>query len=319
MGFKSFWILIKETIDGWVQDNVMRLAAALAFYTIFSLAPLLIIVVGLIDIVISQMHALEFGLTIDRAGVVDRIALEVQDLIGPRGEALVRTIFEDPENVETGIWATIVGLITLLVGATGVFAELQAALNKVWKVEPPAINGIISVVRARVLSFAMILVIGFLLLVSLLISVILSALSEYLGARVPEMLYFMRVISFALSILITTILFAFIYRYLPDAHIAWRDVWIGALVTSLLFTSGKTLIGLYLGNAPFGAAYGAASSLAIILVWVFFSAQIVLLGAEFTEVYSRRYGSRILSYAEVKELADRPPEPPASSGSVANF
>jgi membrane protein len=319
MGIKGLWLLIRETIGGWQRDNVTRLAAALAFYTIFSLAPLLIIVVGLVDVAIHQIQALEIEVQIDRAGVQDRIAIEVQDLIGPRGEALVRTIFEDSEGAETGRLAAIIGAVTLLIGATGVFAELQAALNKVWKVEPPALSGVTTIVRARLLSFAMILVIGFLLLVSLLLSVILSLLSEYLVFFIPETYYLMGFLNFTLSLIIITVLFAMIYRYLPDAHIAWRDVWIGAAVTALLFTLGKTFIGIYLGNAPFGAAYGAASSLAIILVWVFFSAQIVLLGAEFTEVYSRRYGSRILSYAEVKELADRPQEPPDEGGSVANF
>jgi membrane protein len=316
---RGLWLLVRETIDGWQRDNVTRLSAALAFYTIFSLAPLLIIVVGLVDVAIHQVVALEIGVQIDRAGVQDRIAIEVQDLIGPRGEALVRTIFEDSEGAEAGRLAAIIGAVTLLVGATGVFAELQAALNKVWKVESPALTGVFTLVRARLLSFAMILIIGFLLLVSLLLSVILSALSDYLIVLMPEMLYLMSFLNFTLSIIIITVLFAMIYKYLPDARITWRDVWIGSFVTALLFTLGKTLIGIYLGNAPFGAAYGAASSLAIILVWVFFSAQIVLLGAEFTEVYSRRYGSRILSYAEIKEMADRPQDPPASGGSMANF
>ncbi len=198
-------------------------------------------------------------------------------------------------------------------------AELQGALNKVWKVEPPPANGVLAVVRTRLLSFAMILAIGFLLLVSLVLSVILGAFSDYMGNVLPDSIILLQVLTFFITIGFITLLFAMIYRYLPDAHIAWRDVWIGALVTALLFTLGKTLIGLYLGNAPFGAAYGAASSLAVILVWVYFSSQLVLIGAEFTEVYSRRFGSRILSYAEYKDLANRPPEPPKHGGSMANF
>jgi membrane protein len=295
------------------------LAASLAFYTVFSLAPLLIIIVGLVGIIIERMQVIYIGVTINEASLVDRIALETRDLIGARGEDLVRTIIAEGSATDAGLVATIVGVVTLLAGATLVFAELQNALNKVWKVEPRVVNGIIALLRARLLSFAMILVIGFLLLVSLIMSVALSAIGEFLSTLLPGSVYLMQIVSFVLSYAVITILFALIYRYLPDARIAWRDVWIGAAVTALLFTVGKTGIGIYLGNAPFGAAYGAAGSLAVILVWVYFSSQIVLLGAEFTEVYSRRYGSRILSYAEVKALADRPQEPPKSEGSMANF
>jgi membrane protein len=319
MKLRGFWYLIRETIEGWQRDNVARLAASLAFYTVFSLAPLLIIVVGLIGIIIERMQVIYIGVTIDEAGVVDRIALETRDLIGARGEELVRTIIAEGSGTDAGIMATIVGVVTLLAGATLVFAELQNALNKVWKVESKTVSGILSIARARLLSFAMILVIGFLLMVSLVVSVALSAVGDFLAGLLPGSIYLMQIVSFVLSYAVITLLFALIYRYLPDARIAWRDVWVGASVTALLFTVGKEAIGLYLGNAPFGAAYGAAGSLAVILVWVYFSSQIVLLGAEFTEVYSRRYGSRILSYAEVKALADRPQEPPKSEGSMANF
>lgn len=319
MNTKGFALLIRETAAGWQRDNVARLSASLAFYTVFSLAPLLIIMVGLAGVIVNQMAAVDVAIALDRATIVDRLALEVRDLISPSGENLVRTIFEDSEGTGTGVVATIIGIVTLLIGATGVLAELQGALNKVWKVEPPAANGIVALIRTRLLSFAMILAIGFLMLVSLVISVILVALSDYLQRFLPDSLLLLRLINFLISIGFITILFALIYRYLPDAHIAWRDVWIGAIVTALLFSLGKTLIGLYLGNAPFGAAYGAASSLAVILVWVYFSAQIVLVGAEFTEVYSRRFGSRILSYAEYRDLSDRPPEPPKHGGSMANF
>lgn len=319
MKLRGFWYLIRETVAGWQRDNVARLAASLAFYTIFSLAPLLIIVVGLVGVIIERMQVIYIGVTINEASLIDRIALETRDLIGARGEDLVRTIIAEGSGTDTGMVATIVGLVTLLAGATLVFAELQNALNKVWKVEPKVVNGIVAVLRARLLSFAMILVIGFLLLVSLIISVMLSAVGDFLSTLLPGSVYLMQIASFVLSYAVITILFALIYRYLPDARIAWRDVWVGAAVTSLLFTVGKTGIGIYLGNAPFGAAYGAAGSLAVILVWVYFSSQILLLGAEFTEVYSRRYGSRILSYAEAKALADRPPEPPKSEGSMANF
>jgi membrane protein len=319
MNLKGLWYLISETIAGWRRDNVARLAASLAFYTIFSLAPLLIIVVGLVSVAINQIRAADIGVTLDEAGVVERIALETRSLIGARGEDLVRTIIKEGHGEGSGWIATIVGLVTLLVGSTLVFAELQNALNKVWKVEPPALHGVITVLRARLLSFAMILAIGFLLLVSLLISVALNALGDYLIQLLPSSIYLMRLVSFVISLAFITFLFALIYRYLPDARIAWRDVWVGAIVTALLFTVGKTLIGLYLGNAPFGSAYGAAGSLAVILVWVYFSSQIVLVGAEFTEVYSRRYGSRILSYAEIETAAAQPSEPPSSGGSMANY
>lgn len=278
---KATWELLKETFTEWQQDNAMRLAAALAYYTLFSLAPLV-----LLALTISQMTLGGQGNT------ATLLVNQVERVAGPDTASVIQTITENASQQSSNLTlTTIVSVGVLLFAATGVFGQLQSALNTVWSVEPKPDQGIMSLVRSRVLSFAMILVIGFLLLVSLLLSAALSTLSNYLADIVPA---WGQIADFSLSFIVTTLLFAMIYRVLPDVEIEWGDVWIGAAVTALLFTIGKILLGLYMGYQSFSSTYGAAGSLLVFLVWIYYSTQILFFGAEFTQVYARKYGSRIV-------------------------
>lgn len=281
MRASAFFPLLKATVAEWQEDKVPRLAAALAYFTVFSLAPLLVIAISI--------AALFFGEEAARG----QIFAQLQGLIGRQGAEAIEATITNADRVEGGGIATIVGIITLLLGASGVFGQLQDALNTIWEVAPKPGRGIVSFLRTRFLSFGMVLVIGFLLLVSLVLSAILAGVSTYMEGFVPALAPLWAIVNFLVSFGVITCLFALIYRVLPDVHIAWGDVWVGAAFTALLFTIGRTLIGIYLGSAAVGSAYGAAGSLVIILVWVFYSAQILLFGAEFTQVYARRYGSRI--------------------------
>lgn len=273
--------LLKATYAEWTEDKVPRLAAALAYFTIFSLAPLLVIAISI--------AAVFFGEEAARGQIVGQI----QGLLGQDGAAAVEAMIANANQVEGGGIATIIGIVTLLLGASGVFGQLQDALNTIWEVAPRPDRGIINFIRTRFLSFGMVLVIGFLLLVSLVITALVAGIGTYMNGLAPSLAPLWELVNFVISFGIITCLFALIYKVLPDVHITWGDVWTGAAVTALLFTIGRTLIGIYLGSAAIGSAYGAAGSLVIILVWVFYSAQILLFGAEFTQVYARRYGSQI--------------------------
>jgi membrane protein len=278
MSPKAIWDLLTETFNGWSEDKAPRLGAALAYYTIFSLAPLLVIVIGI--------AAFVFG----REAAQGQVLGQLQGLLGEEGGKAIQSMIQNAtQNKATGVLATLIGIATLLFGASGVFGELQDALNTVWGVKPKPGRGILGVVKQRFLSFAMVAGIAFLLLVSLTVSTALAALGKFMaGLFQTELLH---VLNFVLSFAVITFLFAMIYKLLPDARIAWTDVWIGAVVTALLFTIGKFAIGLYLGKSSVASAYGAAGSLVIVLVWIYYSAQILFFGAEFTEVYARRYGS----------------------------
>ncbi len=204
----------------------------------------------------------------------------------------------------SGIIATVIGLITLLLGAAGVFGQLQDALDTVWEVAPKPGQGIMAIIRQRFISFTMVLGIGFLLLVSLVISAAVSAVGSVISTSVPQSEFVLQAVNFAISFAVIMLLFALIYKVLPDAAIGWRDVWMGAAVTALLFTIGKLLIGLYLGSSSVGSAYGAAGSFVVLLIWIYYSAQILLFGAEFTQVYARTYGSRILPSRNAVKLSE---------------
>jgi membrane protein len=282
MQIKMIWMLLKNTAREWQEDKVSLWAAASAFYTIFSLAPLLIIAIAITGAVFGQDAA------------QNQIVEQIQGLIGFQGAQAVQVMIQNAQQPGAGgILATVFGVATLLLGASGVFGQLQEALNTIWDVRPQSGINIKYFLQKRLLSFAIVLVIGFLLLVSLIVSAILAVIANYFGHLFPQWIQLGRILNFIFSLGGATLLFALLYKVLPDVNIAWSNIWIGSATAALLFTIGKSLIGLYLGNSSIGSSYGAASSLVIVLIWVFFSAQVLLLGAEFTQVYARRRESRM--------------------------
>jgi membrane protein len=288
--FSNLLNILKLTYQGWKEDKASRLSAALAYYTIFSLAPLLLIVIAIT------------GLFWQRDVVQLQVMNQVEGLVGPQGEAFVSGLLDSANKPAQGIVATIIGIITLLFGALGVFNELHNALNTIWDVKEEETKGFLESVKkvlfSRLLSFTMILGIGFLLLVSLVVSAGLSAVQETIGNAIPISEVLLQLANLVISIGVITVLFALIYKFLPDAEIAWRDVWLGAFVTAILFSLGKMLIGLYLGNSAVASSFGAAGSLALLLIWIYYSAQILFFGAEFTQVYANNYGSKIVPESE---------------------
>ncbi|MEG3984012.1 YihY/virulence factor BrkB family protein [Microcoleus sp. T3B2] len=283
MNLKTVISLLKQTFTEWQEDKAPTLAAALAYYTVFSLAPLLIIVIAIA------------GLVFGADAAQGQIVTQLQSLIGKEGAETVQELILKASEPKSGMIATLVGIATLLWGASNVFTNLKEALNTIWNVSPPPGRGIWGFLQDRILSFAMILGIGFLLLVSLVISAILAAVSYWLNGLLQLPVGIWQIVDFALSFGVVTLLFALIYKLLPDVHLAWNDVWIGAAITSVLFTIGKSLIGVYLGGSGIASTYGAAGSFVIILLWINYSAQILFLGAEFTQVWANRYGSLMLA------------------------
>lgn len=293
MNLQAIWKLLQETFKEWSEDKASRLAAALAYYTIFSIAPLLIIVIAIAGAVFGEEAA--------RGQIVGQI----QGLVGPDGAEFIQTAIQNANKPKTGAMASIISIAVLLVGATGLFTELQDSLNTIWEVKPKPGRSVTNMIRLRVLSFAMVIGIGFLLLVSLVISTALAALVTYFSSNLlPGVDLLWQIINFILSFAITTFLFGLIFKVLPDVEIAWSDVLIGAMLTSFLFSIGRFLLGQYLGNGSFGSAYGAAGSLVVILAWVNYAAQILFFGAEFTQVYARRYGSGITPSKHAIPLSD---------------
>jgi membrane protein len=279
---KAGWELLKLTLEEWTNDDAFELSAALAFYTIFSIAPVLLIAVGVAS----------FFLTPDTA--TDRIVGEMEQMIGAEGANAVRQVIESSRGFGKGIWAMSVGIVTLVMGATAVFGELQSALNQIWDVKAKPDRGVIlSFVVDRVRSFSIAIGVGFLLLVSLVISALISGVQHYMNTWLPGIPWVWQMANVVSSFFVIAILFAMIYKFLPDVVISWRDVWIGAAVTALLFTAGKYAIGIYLGRTATASAFGAAGSLVVLLFWVYYSALISFFGAEFTQVYARRYGPGI--------------------------
>jgi membrane protein len=275
MHLQDYLKLTKETVAEWSEDNVPLLAAALAYYTVFSLAPLLIIAIAIAGFFFGEEAA--------RGEIIGQI----QGFVGREGAEAIQAMIQNANRPGSGgTIATITGVIILLFGASGVFGQLQVALNTIWEVKPKPGNGIKSFLQSRFLSFGMVLVIGFLLLVSL----VLAAIASYFGSLVPGLVIVGQVVNFIISFGVITVLIAAIYKFLPDVNIPWTNLWIGAGVTALLFNLGKFLLGLYLGSSSVGSAYGAAGSLVVLLIWVFYSAQILLFGAEFTQVYSKYRG-----------------------------
>jgi membrane protein len=281
MDLKAGWPMLKETAKKGLDDDVFSLGAALAYYTVFSLAPLLLIAVSVA------------GLVYGRDAVQGRLVGEIQGMIGKQGAEAVQTMLAHNWRSGSGILPTIVGIVTILFGVSGVFGQLQSSLNKIWGVLPKPDRALKAFFKSRFLSFGMVLGIGFLLLVSLIVSAALSAVSTYAIGLVPSLKVLFTILSFVVSFAVITLLFAMIFRYLPDAKVSWEDVWVGSAATALLFTIGKSLIGLYLGKSSVASAYGAAGSFVVLLLWVYYSSQILFLGAEFTQVYAKRYGEEI--------------------------
>ncbi len=282
MKWRDFAALVTDTLKEWQEDQAVSLAAALAYYTTFSLAPLLVLVIAVA------------GLLGGRDATHNLIMAQVQDLTGVPGRAFVENMIENASLPSQGVTASILGTITLLISGLGAFNELQNALNRVWDVEPKPITGwgvrIKQFILKRLLSFSLLLGIGFLLLVSLVISAGLSALGDFTNSISQLSDVFLQVLNLILSFGLITLLFALMFKFIPDIDITWRSVWLGAGLTALFFMIGKTLIGIYLGRSNVGSAFGAAGSLALIMVWIYYSSQILFFGAEFTQVYARRSG-----------------------------
>ena len=282
MSLKQIWRLLKETFKEWNEDKASRLAAALSYYTVFSLAPLLIITIAIAGAV--------FGDDAARGEIVRQI----QGLVGKDGAEVIQTALENAQRPDTRNLASIISIGVLLFGASNVFAQIQDALNTIWEVQPKPGRSLVQTLRKRFLSFAMVGGVGFLLLVSLVVNTGLAAMVNYFSNLVPGVDWIWQIANFAISFAVITFLFAIIYKFMPDVKIDWSDVWVGSAITSLLFVIGKSLLGLYLGNGSFGSAYGAAGSLVVVLAWINYAAQIIFFGAEFTQVYASKYGSRIV-------------------------
>jgi membrane protein len=274
MRIKAAIPLLKETFNRWKRHQAPRLGASLAFYTLLSLAPLLILTAAVIALVFSKE-------TVHRE-LVD----QARQMMGARGADIVNSLLANAQRPSSGILASLIASLTLLFGASGVFIELRQALNTIWEAKPETGTGWKSMLKERLFSFGMVLSIGFVLLVSLLLSAALAFFGKFFGHLVPIPPAVLEAANFVLSFAVITVLFALMFKFVPAVHISWRDVRIGAIGTALLFTIGKVLLGLYLGKASVGSAYGAAGSLVAVIVWVYYSAQIFFFGAEFTRVYS---------------------------------
>ncbi len=281
MTLRGLWRVLKRALAGWWNDNVPHLGAALSYYTLFSLAPILIVAIAIAGMVFGQ------------EAVRGEIVHQIDGLVGREGGLAVQAMLQGAAKPSSSIPATIIGIITFFIGATGAFLELQAALNTIWRVKPKNSGSWVRVLlMQRLISFGLVVGVGFLMLTSLLVSAGLAALDRYMGHTYPAMAVLWEALNVIVSLGVITLLFAMIYKVLPDVKLAWSDVWVGGLVTAGLFTIGKSVIGLYLGTSGFSSSYGAAGSVVVLLVWVYYSSQIILLGAEFTREYVAEFGRR---------------------------
>jgi membrane protein len=273
--------VLKAAFAGWWNDNVPRMGAALAYYTLFSLAPILIVAIAIA------------GLAFGPEAVRGEIVGQIKGLVGREGALAVQAMLEGAAKPSSSVLATIIGIITFFLGATGAFLELQTDLDTIWRVKPKSRGNFLrDLLMQRFISFGLVLGFAFLLLTSLVVSAALAALHSYLGNAFPGGAVLWEAVNSIVSLLVITLLFAMIYKVLPDVKLTWSDVWVGALVTAGLFTIGKFLIGLYIGTSAFASAYGAAGSVIVVLLWVYYSSQVVLLGAEFTRAYVAQFGPR---------------------------
>lgn len=280
MNLKQFFQLVKKSVLAWVDDYAPSMGAAISYYTVFSIAPLMIIVIAVAGFVWGQ------------EAVRGEIIGQLSDLIGQEGAAGVQALIESADKPAKGLVATIISIGVLIVGATTVFAELQSALDRIWKApQAPQVSGIWATLRSRLLSLGFILGLGFLILVSLISSAAIAAIGSWARGILPGWETMLYIINTAFSLGVTTVLFAMIYKIMPQVKVSWRDVWVGASVTALLFELGKLLISLYIGKSSVTSSFAAAGSLVVLLIWVYYSAQIFLLGAEFTWAYANDHGS----------------------------
>jgi membrane protein len=277
MNVKALWAVVKDAASQWWNDKAPRLGAALAYYTVFSLAPLLVIAIAVAGLVFGQEAA------------EGQVSAQMEKLVGPQGGKAIEAMVQSASKPANGITGTVLGIIMLLVGATALFGQLQDALDTIWDVKPKSGRGFWGFIKDRFLSFTMVMGVAFLLLVSLVVSAALTALASLFGDFQSSIIGL--IITTVVDLVVVTVLFAMIYRFLPDAKIAWKDVWFGAVMTAILFAIGKQAIGIYLGSSGVASGFGAAGSLAVLLVWLYYSAQIFLYGAELTRSYAILLGS----------------------------
>jgi membrane protein len=279
---RELWHLLKSAVNGWLDDGASSMGAALAYYTVFSLAPLLLVLIAVAGIF--------FGTDAAQSALLQQF----ESLVGQHGAQAVKVILANARDLGGSLWSMVIGAITLFIGATTVFAELQRDLDLIWQVgKAKQQSGVLGFLRIRLLAFGLILGVGFLLIVSLAVSAAIAAISTLWGDWLKELEIILQLVNFAVSFAVITALFALIYKVLPNVDIAWGDVWMGAAATSLLFSIGKLLIGLYIGKSAISSSFGAAGAFVVLIVWIYYSAQIFLLGAEFTSVYSRTHGSKM--------------------------
>ncbi|HEY8848079.1 MAG TPA: YihY/virulence factor BrkB family protein, partial [Thermoanaerobaculia bacterium] len=276
---KRYFDLLKQAFTEFQQDKAQRLGAALAYYMIFSIAPLLLIAIAIAGIAFGKSQAQE------------QIVDQLRRLMGDAGAKAIAEMLANAAKPKTGTLAIVIGSVTLLIGAASVFGNLKDALNTIWNVEVKPSGGIMSMIKQRFLSFAMVLGVGFLLLVTLVFDAAIASMGKYADNRLPGGEALWQSLQLVVSFVVVTVLFALIFRFLPDTHVEWRDVWAGAFFTAFLFVVGKFALGLYLGKSAIGSSYGAAGSIVVLLVWIYWSTNILFFGAEFAQVYGRTDGS----------------------------
>lgn len=287
--------MLKETVADYIEDEALSRGAAIAYYTIFSIAPILVICIAIAGLVFGEEAA--------QGAMVGQL----RGMMGDQAAEAVQAMIASAGNRSSGIWATVIGVVTLLITATGVFGEMQGSLNLIWRAQAP--TGVTGILKARAAGLGLVATLGFLLLVSLVVSAGLTALGSTMNRMVPGIETILHLANFAISFLMVSALFAAIYKILPNRQLRWKDVGVGAVATAFLFTIGKTLIGLYIGSSSVASSYGAAGALVIVLLWIYYSSQIFLLGAEFTKVWASRHGSAE-AFAARKDPTDAAPSVP---------
>ncbi len=306
---KRLGSLFVQTFNEWLEDKAPMLGAALAYYTVFSLAPLILVLLAVIGMIFRK----------DPAGAWEKITAQMSYFLDPSGVQVVQDIAKTAAQPSASFWATVIGIALALFGASGVFGQLQDALNTIWGVKAKPGAAIWDYIRIRFLSFAMVAGVCFLLLITLTLDALLKGFSSYLETWLPGGAAFGLGLYMTINLCMVIFLFGAMFRYLPDVEVRWRDVWVGATMTALLFLIGKWALGLYLGSGAAGSAYGAASSLVTLLIWIYYSSQILLFGAEFTQVYANRYGagvkpsSHAVAVKAVEKEISKPGEKPTAA------